>query len=306
LRPQLEDNVPRALPGERGRITVYSRADLLRILHITPRQLTNWEKLGLIASAEAYSFADLLEIKKVRDLCAMSVRPAVIRQSLEAMRKQAAGVEKPLLEAAAWSTRKHRVAFRHDGKLLEPIAGQFLMDFSEREKVVTSTPVPRSEPTPRENEAAAWFARGVALEEDPGKVLEFEPMHAAANINLGTLYYNRQDFTLAERHYRQAIQADPRYALAHFDLGNVLDETGRVQEAIQTYKTALLLAPTYADAHYNLALAYEKMREPRKALKHWQAYTKLDTSGPWSTHARSQIKRILQTDGLRLVHSRRG
>ena len=130
-------------------VSVYSRADLLRILHVTPRQLINWERVGLVSSAEAYSFSDLLEIKKVRDLCAMSVRPAVIRQSLDAMRKQASGVEKPLLEAGAWSTAKHRVAFRHDGKLLEPIAGQFLMDFSEREKVVTSTPVPKSEPTPR-------------------------------------------------------------------------------------------------------------------------------------------------------------
>jgi len=295
---------------------VYSRTDLLRILHITPRQLVNWERIGLVTSAEAYSFSDLLEIKKVRDLCAMSVRPTMIRQSLEAMRKQAAGVEKPLLEAGAWSTAKHRVAFRHEGKLLEPIAGQFLMDFTERENVVTSTPVPRPEPTPRENEAAAWFARGITLEEDPAtqteaiaayhKVLEIDPSHAAANINLGTLHYNRQDFGGAERHYRQAIEADPRYALAHFDLGNVLDETGRVPEAIQTYKTALQLAPTYADAHYNLALAYEKTRQPRKALQHWQAYIKLDTAGPWSVHARTQIKRILQADTLKLVHSRSG
>jgi tetratricopeptide (TPR) repeat protein len=293
---------------------VYSRNDLLRILHVTPRQLANWERIGLVTSAEAYSFSDLLEIKKVRDLCAMHVRPTVIRESLDAMRKRAAGVEKPLLEAGAWSTRKHRVAFRHEGKLLEPIAGQFLMDFSEREKVVTTTPVPRSTPNPRESEATAWFARGIALEEDPStqteaitayhKVLDIDPAHAAAHINLGTLYYNRQDFSLAERHYRQALEADPRYALAYFDLGNVLDETGRVQEAIQTYKTALQLAPTYADAHYNLALAYEKTREPRKALKHWQAYVKLDTSGPWSVHARSQIKRILQTDGLKLVYSK--
>jgi tetratricopeptide (TPR) repeat protein len=295
---------------------VYSRTDLLRILHITPRQLANWERLGLVTSAETYSFADLLELKKVRDLCAMSVRPTMIRQSLEAMRKRAAGVEKPLLEAGAWSTAKHRVAFRHEGKLLEPIAGQFLMDFSEREKVVTTTPVPRPEPSPRENEAASWFARGIASEEDPAtqteamaayhKVLEIEPAHAAAHINLGTLHYNRQDFALAEKHYREAIEADPRYALAYFDLGNVLDETGRVPEAIQTYKTALQLAPTYADAHYNLALAYEKLRQPRKALQHWQAYVKLDTSGPWSVHAHSQIKRILQADPLRLVHSRRG
>ena len=245
----------------------------------------------------------------------MSVRPAVIRQSLDAMRKQASAVENPLLEASASSTAKHRVAFRHQGRLLEPIAGQFLMDFSEREKVLTSTPVPKSEPSPRESEVTAWFARGIALEEDPNtqpdaiaayhQVLEIQPGHAAAHINLGTLYYNRQDFALAEKHYRQAIEADPRYSLAYFDLGNVLDETGRVQEAIVTYKTALQLAPTYADAHYNLALAFEKVREPRKALKHWQAYVKLDASGPWSVHARSQIKRILQADGLKLVHSRR-
>ena len=61
------------------------------------------------------------------------------------------------------------------------------------------------------------------------------------------------------------------------------------------------LAPTYADAHYNLALAYEKIKEPRKALKHWRAYVKLDTIGPWAVHARNQIQRILQADGLKLI-----
>ena len=294
---------------------VYTRADLLRILHLTPRQLANWERAGLIVASPAYSFADLLKVKKVRDLCAMRVRPAVIRESLEAMQKQASGMGNPLVEAGASFTGKHRVAFRHEGRLLEPIAGQFVMDFSPREKVVTSTPIPESEATPREDEAAVWFARGIALEEDPAtqtealaayhKALEFQPAHAAAHINLGTLYYNRQDFALAEKHYRAALEADPRYALAYFDLGNVLDETGRVQEGIQTYKMAVQLAPTYADAHYNLALAYEKIREPRKALKHWQAYIKLDTTGPWSVHARNQIQRILQADTLKLVHTRR-
>jgi tetratricopeptide (TPR) repeat protein len=292
----------------------YSRADLLRILRLTARQLAGWEKAGLIAVAETYSFFDLLQVKKVRDLCARKVRPAVIRQSLEAMQQQAAGMENPLLEASAFTTG-HRVAFRHEGKVLEPIAGQFMFDFAPGEKVVTSTPIAieGSEPAPRD--VTDLFARGIALEEDPSqqllaisvyeKVLDLDAEHAAAHINLGTLRYNRREYGLAEEHYRRAIEIDPRYALAYFDLGNVLDETGRVAEAIQTYHTALQLAPTYADAHYNLALAYEKIKEPRKALNHWRAYVKLDTTGPWAVHARSQIQHILQADTLKLVYHRR-
>src|SRR5207302_1869341 len=181
----------------------------------------------LVAAAESYSFFDLLQIKKVRDLCARKVRPAVVRQSLEAMQKQVAGMENPLLEAGACTTGHHRVGFRHQGKLVEPIAGQFMFDFSTQERVVSS--------------------RKISI---------------------------------------------------------VRPETGRVAEAIQTYNAALQLAPTYADAHYNLALAYEKMKEPRKALKHWRAYVRLDTAGPWAIHARNQMQRILQADGLKLVHSR--
>jgi tetratricopeptide (TPR) repeat protein len=294
----------------------YTRDDLLRILRITPRQLAAWERAGLVATVENYSFFDLLQVKKVRDLCAKKVKPAVIRQSLEAMQRQVAGMENPLLEAAAFTTG-HRVAFRHEGKILEPIAGQFLMDFSGAESLVPSSAatVMKPKPVPVDNNAADLFAKGIALEEDPNKqseaiatyqqVLDLEPGHAAAHINLGTLYYNRQEYQAAEKHYRAAIDIDPRYALAYFDLGNVLDETGRVAEAIQTYKTALQLAPTYADAHYNLALAYEKTREPRKALKHWQAYVKLDSAGPWSIHARNQVRRILQADGLKLVQSKK-
>ena len=287
----------------------YTRTDLLRILRVSARQLAAWEKAGLLASAETYSFFDLLQVKKVRDLCARRVRPAVIRESLQAMQKQVAGMENPLLEAGAYSTGA-RVVFRHEGKALEPIAGQFVMDFDPAEKVVAANARVRA--IPADENVAELFARGIALEEEPGtqteaialyeKVLELEPQHAAAHINLGTLFYNRQDYVKAEHHYRAAIEADARYALAYFDLGNVLDETGRVPEAIKAYSTALMLAPTYGDAHYNLALAYEKIRQPRKALKHWRAYVRLDSTGPWSVHARNQIRRILTSDALKIVY----
>ncbi len=285
----------------------YCRADVLRILRITAQQLAGWEKAGLIAVAGEYSFFELLQLKKVRDLRAKRVRPAVIRASLDAMLKQVAGMENPLLEAGTFSNGA-RVVFRHHGSALEPLAGQFVMDFGSRERVVVSAKVR----TLRSAETAAeLFAKGVALEDSPAtqteaiecyqRVLELDPGHAPAHINLGTLFYNRQDYAAAELHYRKAVEADPRYALAYFDLGNVLDETGRVQEAIASYQSAISLAPTYADAHYNLALAFEKLKQPRRALRHWRAYVRLDTAGPWSTHARGQIQKILGGENLKVV-----
>jgi tetratricopeptide (TPR) repeat protein len=287
----------------------YARADVLRILRITARQLAAWEKAGLIAASDGYSFFELLQLRKLRELSTRRVRPGKIRESLEAMQRAVAGMENPLLETGTFVARR-RVAFRHQGTAVEPVAGQFVMDFAPRTVVAAKVKPMRTAET-----AAEWFARAIALEEDPSsqreaieaytKTLELEPHHAAGHINLGTLYYNRQDYAQAEEHYRLAVDADPRYALAHFDLGNVLDETGRLQDAIQSYKQAIQLAPTYADAHYNLALAYEKLKHPRKALAHWRAYVRLDTSGPWSIHAQNQIRKTLAGEGLKVVYRRK-
>lgn len=291
----------------------YGRADVLRILHITAKQLVVWQRAGLAPVSEEFSFADLQQIKQIRDLCAKRVRPAVIRESLEAMQRQVAGMENPFREASAFNVGR-RVAFRHDGHALEPVDGQYVMEFDSSGAVIPAAPPEKIKPIAATDSAHELFARGVSLEEHPSnhdeaikvylRVLELEPSHAAAHINLGTLYYNRQEFGIAEQHYRAAVEADARYALAYFDLGNVLDETGRFQEAVSSYKTAIQLAPTYADAHYNLALAYERLKEPRLALRHWTAYVKLDRSGAWAVHARKQIARLLEGEGIKLVYRR--
>jgi tetratricopeptide (TPR) repeat protein len=288
----------------------FCRADVLRILHLTAKQLSGWQRAGLAPISETFSFCDLLQIKKIRDLRAKRVRPAAIRESLEAMQKQVAGMENPLLEAGAFCVGS-RVAYRHQGHSVEPIAGQFLLDFGP---VGTVVPSGNLKPMANFEAAAEMFAYGVAMEEHPSthdeaihsylRVLEIEPEHAAAHINLGTLYYDHRDFVSAEKHYRAAVAADPHYALAYFDLGNVLDETGRMEDAAVAYRSAVLLAPTYADAHYNLALAYERLGQPRQALRHWQAYLKLDSSAPWAVHARNQMARILEADPLKIVYKK--
>ncbi len=289
-------------------MTLFERSDLLRILRITERQLSGWQRAGLVAARDSFSFFDLLQVKKVRDLRAKRVKSATILASLHAMQARVSGMKNPFLEAGSFSVG-HRVAFRTEGKALDPINGQFVMDFNESGRVVEAPAKLHAVPV---QTVVGLFARGVSLEEDPAtsaeaiasyeKVLAVDPDYAPAHINLGTLYYHRSEYELAETHYRKAIESDPRYALAYFNLGNVLDETRRVDEAIAAYGTALQLAPTYADAHYNLALAFERTRQPRRAIHHWRAYLKLDGSGPWAVHARAQYKKLLDAEPLKVVY----
>ena len=295
-------------------VSRYCREDVLRILRLPIRQLTAWEKAGLIASSENYSFDELVQLRKLRDLTATRISVKSIRQSVDAMQR-VSGMAKPLLESVA-VLQGSRLAFRQWGALVDPMTRQMAFDFelmpSSGMAVVRKN---GQELPPNYSELHEMFLRAVRLEDIPGRleeaksmyltILETQPGHAAAAINLGTIHYNERDFAGAECLYRQATEADPEYALAFFDLGNVLDEQQRLSEAIVAYERALKLVPQYADAHYNLALAYERLKEPRKALRHCTSYVRLDATGPWASHARSQAKKILSGERLAIV-SRHG
>lgn len=72
-----------------------------------------------------------------------------------------------------------------------------------------------------------------ALEE----ALAIEPMHAAANNQLGILLRERGEFGASEEAYRRAIATDPEYALAHYNLGVLLDlYLRRSDEALALYE----------------------------------------------------------------------
>jgi tetratricopeptide (TPR) repeat protein len=133
------------------------------------------------------------------------------------------------------------------------------------------------------------------------EILGIDPEYAPAYINLGTIHFHLRQFGRAEELYRRATEVDPGYVLAFFDLGNVLDELQRQDESIVAYRRAIALAPRFADAHYNLALAYERKGKKRQSLRYWQAYLKLDNSGPWADHARCQIRNHLSQEELTIA-----
>jgi len=288
----------------------YGRQDVLRILRISSRQLSAWERAGLIVPASDYGFQDLVQLRKLRDLRAQRISASNIRAGLTAM-KAVSGISNPLLQAGV-ALHGPRLVFRHSGATMDPIAGQFEFDFEgggSRLEIVEDGAISE---TQRQSKINALFFEGVRCEEqakiDEAAKLYEETLalgeHAPAAINLGTILYNKRQFVRAEQLYRRATVANPDYALAFFDLGNALDELQRLPEAVEAYMAAIRLSPGYADAHYNLALAWERSNERRRALRHWRAYIKLDPVGPWSNHARLQIRKILDREELAIVWRR--
>src|SRR5271165_4344816 len=114
-------------PREHGRVTSYSRQDVLRILEISPRQLQGWERAELIPPKLTYTFQDLGQLRTLRILREEDVPAASIRHTIVAM-KAVAGMANPLLEACLVRAGA-RLAFRHCGTVVDPIRRQFLFDF---------------------------------------------------------------------------------------------------------------------------------------------------------------------------------
>jgi tetratricopeptide (TPR) repeat protein len=294
-------------------VTSYSRPDVLRILQISAHQLQGWERAGLIPSQQAYTFQDLGQLRTLRVLRDDDVSAAAIRHSIVAM-KAVAGLANPLVEASLVRTGT-RLAFRCDGSMVDPIRRQFLFDF-ERFDRLDRQPA-GSEPSPLRRSAPGTqpgiqdlFLAAVQAEESAEKIqaialyeriLDLDPSYAPAYINLGTIHFHLRQYARAEELYRCATETDPNYVLAFFDLGNVLDELERPEESIAAYHQAVALAPRYADAHYNLALAYERKGQCRPALRHWEAYARLDKSGPWAEHARGRIRKLLEREPLTIA-----
>ncbi len=291
-------------------MTSYRRQDVLRILQISSRQLQGWERAGLVPQQESYTFQDLGQLRILRVLREEDVPAASIRHSIVAM-KAVAGMANPLLEASLVRTGT-RLAFRCDGAMVDPIRRQLLFDFERVERQPSAgQPAPLRRPgAGHARNVQELFVRAVQAEESGEKhraislyeeIVAVDPSFAPAYINLGTIHFHLRKYGRAEELYRRATETDPGYVLAFFDLGNVLDELQRPDESIAAYKQALALAPRYADAHYNLALAYERKGEHRAALRHWQAYVRLDKSGPWCDHARGQIHKLLSREKLSIA-----
>ncbi len=290
--------------------STYSREDVLRLLRISPQQLSGWAKAGLIAVREQYSFQDLSQLRKLCSLRGQGIPTAAIRESVQAMKAVVGGTG---IDASAAVSTSHGVAFRHQGAVVNPVNGQFEIDFDRPQAMVSVVAVKAGKSAARTfntRRAQELFRSGGEAEEAGDadgavklyeQAIELDPEFVACYINIGTVRFHARRFDEAEKMYRAALKIDGEYALAHFDLGNTLDEVGRLVEAAAAYEAALRAAPGYADAYFNLALVYDRQRRCRDAIRCFKAYLRLDKTSEWAQTARRSMQSLLATDPLKIV-----
>jgi tetratricopeptide (TPR) repeat protein len=274
----------------------FTRAEFQRLLDVTDKQLNYWEKLRFISprrngADKFYDFHDLISLRTAKQLIEQGVSANRLRRSLIALNQKLSEVQAPLTELRILSNGRD-VIVEQDGARLEPISGQFVLNFDTRELRDKVRVMPERNPED-------WFALALQYESDPDsrpqaidayqRVLAANPKHMDALINLGMLYYEQGQLEQAAGSFLRAVAVQAGSAVAHFNLGSVLEELGQLESARQHLRVAVRLDPAHADAHYNLAFVCDKLNSPAEARRHWELYISLDPNSPWCTYVRHRL-----------------
>lgn len=285
-------------PGPAAR--VFRTTEVARILGISPRRVRAYVHLGVCrpqryGNAFQFSFQDLVLLRSAGGLLRAGVPARSVHRALGRVGRMLG--ERPL-SSLRFGVAGGKVVVSDGHSSWNPDDGQLVFAFrvgeleraSRREEGVASI-APQRAPglnaIQREQQAGHWFERGMDLEhagdheaaaEVYRKVLEVEPRHADAAVNLGRLLH--QDGRLAEaaRLYRIALAVDAADAVAHYNLALVLEDQHRPAVALRHYQQAVAQQPEFADAHYNLARLLEDLGRHAEAVRHLLAYSALTKS----------------------------
>ncbi len=190
----------------------FTRREFQRILDVTDKQLNYWERLQLVSPRKGgdekfYDFRDLIALRAAKQLIEKGVSANRLRRSLVALNEKLSQVQAPLTELRILANGRD-VIVEHDGARLEPISGQFVLNFDTRELRDKVRVMP-------ERTAEDWFALALQYEADPAsraeaidayhRVLSANPRHVDALINLGMLSYDGGDLEKAVDCFRSAV-----------------------------------------------------------------------------------------------------
>src|SRR5437899_479697 len=115
----------------------YSPGDVQRILGLTEKQLDYWDRLRLVSPQKEngvrfYDFRDLIGLRTIKQLVEKGVPPGRLQRALAALHEKLSQVQVPLAQLRVLSDGKDVIVER-EGARLEPLSGQFVLNFEIRE-----------------------------------------------------------------------------------------------------------------------------------------------------------------------------
>ena len=278
----------------------FTRSEVERMTGATRRQLDYWARLGLVHprarwGERFFGFADLVAVETLRRITERRVPAGRLRRAIDALNQQLGQTSAPLTALRIAMNGNQIIVHEPgpEGRLVEPISGQFLLNFE-------TAPLERKVHALGGRSAEQWFEIGMAGDASPEtlpdavdayrRAIELSPEWVEAHINLGTALYHLERMEEAREAFSRAASLDPRNALAHFNLGCMHDRLGDINAAVAEFLGAIQHSPRMADAHLNLALAYEKSARLADSLEHLSLYLRYEPQGPWADFARTRLR----------------
>lgn len=232
-----------------------------------------------------FTFQDMVLLRTAHSLRRGHVPPRRILRALSVLRRDLPAAVP--LSGLRISAQGSDVMVRDAQGPRDAASGQFLLDFElqqdgEDQFAVVEllvSPVPDAA-----TQAAEAFLRGEALEAEDrlGAMLAYreaialDPRCVNAYVNLGAILCEDGACEAAAEVFAAALAHGVTDPLLHFNHGIVLEDAGRPHEAADSYRAALGLRPDLADAHHNLGLLLDRLGDPQGALRHLNAYRRLD------------------------------
>src|ERR1700740_1004306 len=141
----------------------FSPDEVQRILGLTGKQLDYWDRLRLVSPRKEqgdryYDLRDLIGLRTVKQLVEEGVPASGLRRALAALREKLSHAQAPLAELRVLSDGKD-ILVERGGARLEPLSGQFALNFETSELDQKVRVMPRRGPN-----ADEWHATALEYE----------------------------------------------------------------------------------------------------------------------------------------------
>lgn len=270
-------------------MTGYKTREVAELVGMSPPRIRAYARIGIVHPARGprrafyFTFQDLVLLRTAKRLEEANLPVRRVHRVLQSLARQLPPGRS--LTEVSISAGQGGILVEDEAGSWNPESGQIWFSFAcrpgrHRDPVALVTRTVRD---PRETTAEGFFQLACELEdvapeearEAYRQVLELDPAHLGAHINIGRLYQDEDDHRRALDHYTAALLIDPHCALARYNVACAMEHLDRTDEAIASYLEALEYDPSLAEAHLRLASLYERQGRELDVLRHLKDYRTL-------------------------------